>query len=428
MKAYCGIRVYMSIVVLPETSMYWSTDWLFGNFFLSNIMTRDRFDKISQYLHCCDSTLNPKHGEPNHDQLHHVRNIMDIISEACLRNYNPHREQTVDEAMIKFRGRLSFKQYVPMKPTKYGIKVWCRADPTDGYLHQFQVYTGKPRGGRGEVGMKTRVVMDLAELIKGHHHIITADNYFMSVSLASRLLQQQTYCRGTIDKTRKGFPWSTLSRSQLDTRGDFKVLQDGDIMACAWVDKKVVTFISSYDQANRVSSVERKVADGSKVEVPCPPVVAAYNINMNGVDRADQIRTQYSTFRSSRRWWLYLFWFLFDVAITNGFILMKKSLNHVVKTRNGNVVDRKLLSFRMNLAKQLISNVRVQRKRSAQTIDPTGNSHFIRSSDRKARCKQCSFNNLRREPKWICSSCKVHLCVDCFEPYHRRMQHLQQEQ
>jgi len=144
----------MSIVPLPDAAMYWSTDWLFGNFFLPKVMPRDRYDKISQYFHCNDSTKNPSAGEPGHDLLHHVRNFIVIMNQQCLTRYNPHREQSVDEAMIKFRGRLSFKQYIPMKPVKHGIKVWCRADPNDGYIHEFEVYTGKS-GGRSEVGLKT---------------------------------------------------------------------------------------------------------------------------------------------------------------------------------------------------------------------------------------------------------------------------------
>jgi hypothetical protein len=45
--------------------------------------------------------------------------------------------------MIGFSGRLGFKQYVPLKPTKRGIKVWVRADPHNGYVGDFQVYTGR---------------------------------------------------------------------------------------------------------------------------------------------------------------------------------------------------------------------------------------------------------------------------------------------
>ena len=49
----------------------------------------------------------------------------------------------MDEAMIPFQGRSCLKQYLPKKPVKCGIKVWCLADSTNGYVQRFDVYTGQ---------------------------------------------------------------------------------------------------------------------------------------------------------------------------------------------------------------------------------------------------------------------------------------------
>ena len=57
--------------------------------------------------------------------------------------YQPHCEVSVDEAMIKFQGRSSLKQYMPLKPVKCGIKVWVLADSHNGYFQKFEVYSGK---------------------------------------------------------------------------------------------------------------------------------------------------------------------------------------------------------------------------------------------------------------------------------------------
>ena len=40
---------------------------------------------------------------------------------------------SVDEAMIAYQGRLSFRQYLPAKPIKYGIKVWEACDTRNGF-------------------------------------------------------------------------------------------------------------------------------------------------------------------------------------------------------------------------------------------------------------------------------------------------------
>jgi hypothetical protein len=65
-----------------------------------------------------------------------------------LDNYKPNEEQSIDEGMIAFKGRLSLKQYLPAKPSKFGIKVWERASLQNGYVHEFQIYTGKVEGVR----------------------------------------------------------------------------------------------------------------------------------------------------------------------------------------------------------------------------------------------------------------------------------------
>ncbi len=54
-----------------------------------------------------------------------------------------HQACTIDEAMIPFKGRLRFKQYMKDKPMKWGIKVFALADAPTGYVKRLQVYTGK---------------------------------------------------------------------------------------------------------------------------------------------------------------------------------------------------------------------------------------------------------------------------------------------
>ena len=40
-------------------------------------------------------------------------------------------------------GRFTLKQYMPLKPVRRGIKVWALADSLNGYISEFEVYTGK---------------------------------------------------------------------------------------------------------------------------------------------------------------------------------------------------------------------------------------------------------------------------------------------
>ena len=67
----------------------------------------------------------------------------------------------MNEAMIKFKGRLGMKQYMPMKPITRGIKVWECAEASSGFVCNFQVYTGKKKDGMAKHNLGYRVVSDL---------------------------------------------------------------------------------------------------------------------------------------------------------------------------------------------------------------------------------------------------------------------------
>ena len=96
--------------------------------------------------------------------------------------YRPHHENAIDEAMVAFRGRLGFRQYIPTKPHKHGIKVWVCADSHNGYVCDFNVYTGK-EGNRVEVGLGESIMLKLCDSFTGKYFHIYCDNYFSSVRL-----------------------------------------------------------------------------------------------------------------------------------------------------------------------------------------------------------------------------------------------------
>ena len=83
--------------------------------------------EIKSFLHFVDKDTISKCGEPGYDRLARILHLVDYKSV-----YHPH---TVDEAMIKFKGRSKIKQYLPKKPIKRGIKVWILADSKNVTCH-----------------------------------------------------------------------------------------------------------------------------------------------------------------------------------------------------------------------------------------------------------------------------------------------------
>ena len=173
MQAFFSLHVLFRYHNLSKTSLYWSKDKTLGVAFVKRVMPRDRFDKLTQYLHLNNNENAIPRGQPNHDKLFKVRPFLEAVVKACQEEYRPRQNLSVDEAMVAFKGQLSMKQYVPLNPIKRGIKVWECADSSNCYVYILQVYTGRQDGSVTEHGLGYRLVRELSEPFIGkHHHIL----------------------------------------------------------------------------------------------------------------------------------------------------------------------------------------------------------------------------------------------------------------
>lgn len=90
--------------------------------------------------------------------------------------------------------------------------------------------------------------------------------------------------------------------------------------------KKPVFYLSINSDPNEHISILSKQKDGTMKNVPCPVIGQQYNRFMFGVDRADQLRMQYSICCKSKKWCRYLLWFLVDLADVNDSIYLDGAL------------------------------------------------------------------------------------------------------
>ncbi|XP_066942634.1 piggyBac transposable element-derived protein 4-like [Macrobrachium rosenbergii] len=62
------------------------------------------------------------------DKFAHIREVWNTVIRHCIGNYSPGPHLTVDEQLLAFRGRCSFRMFIPNKPAKYGIKLVMACD------------------------------------------------------------------------------------------------------------------------------------------------------------------------------------------------------------------------------------------------------------------------------------------------------------
>jgi hypothetical protein len=68
-------------------------------------------------------TQRPDEGE-EYDRLWKLRTVFGKLNEAYTKFYNSLEHMAVDGVIVKFKGRVIFRQYIPKKRKNFGIKIY----------------------------------------------------------------------------------------------------------------------------------------------------------------------------------------------------------------------------------------------------------------------------------------------------------------
>lgn len=204
-------------------------------------MSLQKFYTISKILRFDDKTTRSQRRQS--DKLAPIREIWDKWTEILPKLYNVSENVTVDEQLVPFRGRCPFRQYIPSKPAKYGIKIWALCDSKSSYAHTMQVYTGKLPGAKPEKNQGMRVVLDLTKGLKGHN--VTCDNFFTSYELGQKLLKNKLTILGTIRKNKPELPKNFACHKKMFLHPHFALQMTPQL--CRMFVKKLSCNIAEYN-------------------------------------------------------------------------------------------------------------------------------------------------------------------------------------
>ncbi|XP_054723265.1 piggyBac transposable element-derived protein 4-like, partial [Uloborus diversus] len=144
----------MGMTKAPSLKHYWSEDPVLGNNFVKSTMSRDRFLQILRCFHLSNREEEKASNHPEYYMMQKLDPFMTEVRSNFCRFFTPNKNLSVDEALLKYKGRCGIIQYMPNKPAKRGIKVWMLCDSITGYVMDFEVYCGnKGRMERTENGL-----------------------------------------------------------------------------------------------------------------------------------------------------------------------------------------------------------------------------------------------------------------------------------
>ena len=197
---------------------------------------------------------------PLTNRIHKVRPLIDHLLARFQRIYCPHRELSIDETMIGFKGRVSFIQYCPLKRTKWGLKAFVLADSETGYICNILPYTGQEMTAHlfscnDDLPLLAKVVVTVAKKYPGKGHHIYADRFDSSVPLADELEMKDTGYTGTIISNRKQLPKAVRKNMVKLRRGETRAWRNGKKLVLVWRDKGKTVLILSFVHTATLTTV-----------------------------------------------------------------------------------------------------------------------------------------------------------------------------
>ncbi|CAH2101100.1 unnamed protein product [Euphydryas editha] len=282
------------------------------------------------------------------DNLAAIRELFEALVENCKKTYIPSDCLTIDEMLVAFRGRCKFRQYIPSKPAKYGIKIIALVDANNYYIKNLEIYPGKQPEGPFSISNKPFDVVDrIVQPITRTNQNVTFDNWFTSYELVQNLLTEHKLTSvGTLRKNKRQVPVEfTKTRGVQVFSSRFGFQKDVTLVAHMPKKNKIVLLMSSLHHNDEINTY--------------------YNRTKCGVDVVDELCATYDVSRNSKRWPLKIFYASLNIAAINGLIINK--INNCSKTKRRRFIKNLSLDLVMEHLK-LRQNISVLPRELRQKI------------------------------------------------------------
>lgn len=420
MKRFIGLIGWMGLVKLPRLCDYWSTNELFSIPLPKKVMSRNRFELLLRFWHFAN---NEEAAADN--RLCKIENVINKFIHSFQSYYTPAEKICIDESVVPWRGRLVFRQYLPKKRHRYGIKLY-KLCAEKGYTWNMSVYIGKDSDG--ETSATEQVVMKLAQSLLNEGRTLYVDNFYTGIPLAFKLLDKKTHLVGTLRSNRKYIPQavklSKLKKGQLIA----KETSEG-VTVLKWRDQRDVFMLTTRHVGDVTVPVKVK-----QKEIQKPVCILDYDQGKFSVDVSDQLASYNTALRRCTKWYRKLMIeIIWGMSFVNAYYLYQEN-----SVNQGRLTTT---DFKFSIIKSLIASP-VENSPAGSATPRTGTSrtgsttiihHLIQHPEKKrARCTECYKRYGKKgvvingKKKWaslvwyICDTCEgnPHYCKTCFNEKH----------
>ncbi|UYV65334.1 hypothetical protein LAZ67_3003981 [Cordylochernes scorpioides] len=226
---------------------------------------------------------------------------------------HPGEYLTVDENIIPFKGRCSFKQYLPNKPAKYVIKTYVLCCSRKSYVVNLEIYAGKQPEGPYQISNSPNNTFTFNLRVKTQH---ISDNWYTSYPLAVALLNDHklTFVEPLKKNKKEILPEFMPNRARQVFSSIFGFQKNVSLVSYVPKRGKSVILLSTIHSTATIDEMTN--------EKKMPEMITFYKMT-KGVDLLDQKTSLYSVGRRTKKWPLCIYFFeLLNISGVNSELLL----------------------------------------------------------------------------------------------------------
>ena len=145
-----------------------------------------RFLQFLRYLHLLTITLLPLMTHKSTISFTQFSLFLNLVIARFQEVYSTNRQLAIDETLIKFKGKLHFRQFIPIKLGRFVTKAFTLAESKSGSVLSSKIYTSRENNEvQRDLGRK--VVLSVFQPYLGKGFCAFMDNYYTSVALFQEL-------------------------------------------------------------------------------------------------------------------------------------------------------------------------------------------------------------------------------------------------
>ena len=166
------LKLFVMLIIMgidrrPQLSDYWSLDSLFYTPKFHEVFLCYRFElSYSTMLHAGAI------GDDN-SKKSKIEPFLNLLLVKFQSAFYPGENLSLDEMVIKWKGRSKYKMYNPNKPEKYHIKTFGLCDSLTGYAYNLLIYFGAETSfdDIGDTGQSEKIFHSLLKPLGTGHHL-----------------------------------------------------------------------------------------------------------------------------------------------------------------------------------------------------------------------------------------------------------------